>query len=191
MALLCPPSQNRIFFLISVPGRVILWADHQTTTLFRALVDSLDDVNQLLLVLQNPIQLVVVTSPEIAHHVFVAKEEHDGHRVVELVHLLKVGHLVQVAEVDDGEVLDALSDAVEDFVLSHAVRVAVSSKADDHEALFLGENGLVDMPAGAEMREDNRAHDGSLSQYWLYVCTLGAFSGECGDVLYTYRVCGE
>jgi hypothetical protein len=43
--------------------------------------------------------------------VLVAEEEHDGHRVVQLVHLLEIGHLVDVADVDDGEVLDAVGDA--------------------------------------------------------------------------------
>lgn len=122
--------------LISVPGGVVLRADHQTTTLLGALVDGLDDIDQLLLVLQHPVQFVIVTRSEIAHHMFVAEEEHDGHWVVEFVHLLEIGHLVQVAEVDDGEVLDALGDAVEDLVLSHAVGVAISSESDDYEALF-------------------------------------------------------
>lgn len=37
---------------------------------------------------------------------FVPEEEHDCHRIVELVHLVEVGYLVDVAEVDDGEVFD-------------------------------------------------------------------------------------
>lgn len=81
-----------------------LGTDDQTTTLLRALVDGLDDVDQLLLVLQYPIQLVVVTRSKITHHVFIAVEEHDRHRIVELVHGVEIGDLVDVAQVDDGEV---------------------------------------------------------------------------------------
>ena len=44
---------------------------------------------------------------------FIAEEEHEGDRVVEFVHLLEVGDLIEVADVDDGEVLDAISDALE------------------------------------------------------------------------------
>jgi hypothetical protein len=117
--------------LVSVSGRVILGTHNQTSTLLGSSVDGLDDINQLLLVLQNPVQLVVVSCSEITHHVFVAEEEHDGHGIVELVHLVEIGDLVQIADVDDGEVLYAVGDAVEDFVLAHAVLVPVATEADD------------------------------------------------------------
>jgi len=81
-----------------------LRANDQTPPLLRALVDRLDDVDQLLLVLEHPIELVVVTGPEVAHHVLVAVEEHDRHRIVQLVHDVEVGDLIDVAQVDHGEV---------------------------------------------------------------------------------------
>jgi hypothetical protein len=62
------------------------------------------------------------------------------------VHLLEVGNLVEIADVDDGEVLDSVGDTVEDLVLSHAVGVPVATEADDDEALFLGHDSLVDVP---------------------------------------------
>lgn len=83
---------------------VILWADDQTTALLGSFVHRLQDIDELLLVLQHPVELVIVSRSEIAHHVFIAEEEHDGHGVVEFVHGVEVGHLVDVAEVDDGEV---------------------------------------------------------------------------------------
>ena len=81
-----------------------LGTDNQTTALLCALVDSLDNIDQLLFVLQDPVQLVVVTSSEITHHMLVSVEEHDCHPVVKLVHGAEIGDLVEVAEVDDGEV---------------------------------------------------------------------------------------
>ncbi len=60
-----------------------LWTDNQTTTLLGTTIDGLDDIDQLLLVLENPVQLIVITSAEIAHHVFIAEEEHEGDGVVE------------------------------------------------------------------------------------------------------------
>lgn len=81
-----------------------LGANDQTATLLSALVDGLNDVDQLLLVLQDPVQFVVVTRSEITHHVFIAIEVHDSHRVVELVHGTEVGDLVEIAEVNDSEV---------------------------------------------------------------------------------------
>jgi hypothetical protein len=85
---------------VSVSGRVIygkvsfvpqtllaaipptLWTNDQTTALLRTTIDCLDDINQLLLILQNPVELVVVTGTEIAHHVLVAEEEHEGDGIV-------------------------------------------------------------------------------------------------------------
>ncbi len=90
----------------------------------------------------------------------VAEEEHEGDGVVELVHLLEVGHLVEVADVDDGEVLDAVGDLVEHFVLAHAVGVPVAPEADYHEAVFFGHDCLVDVPAGDEVGDDDGAHGG-------------------------------
>lgn len=42
---------------------------------------------------------------------FVSKEEHEGNGIVEFVHLLEVGDLIEVADVDNGEVLDTIGDA--------------------------------------------------------------------------------
>lgn len=81
-----------------------LGTDDQTATLLCTLVDGLDDVDQLLLVLQYPIQLVIVSRAEIAHHVFISIEEHYRHCIVELVHLAEIRDLVKIAQVDDREV---------------------------------------------------------------------------------------
>jgi hypothetical protein len=143
---------------VAVARRVVLRAHDETTPLLRPLVNRLNNIDKLLLVLQHPVQLIVVSRPEVAHHVFVAEEEHHGHRVVELVHLFEVGDLVEVADVDDGEVLDAVGDFVEDFVLAHAVWVPVAAEADYHQAVFFGHDGLVDVPAGDEVGDYDGAH---------------------------------
>lgn len=90
-----------------------LGADDQTATLLGTTVDSLDYVDQLLLVLQDPVELVVVASTEITHHVFVAEEEHECDGVIKFIHLFKVGNLIEVADVDDSEVLDTVGDSLE------------------------------------------------------------------------------
>lgn len=61
-------------FSVPIPSRVVLGADDQTAPLLGAAVDGLDDIDQLLLVLQDPVQLVVVSRAEIAHHVLVSEE---------------------------------------------------------------------------------------------------------------------
>lgn len=149
---------------VAVAGAVILRTDHQTATLLCALVDSLQDVDNLLLVLQHPIQLIVVTRPEVAHHVLVPKEEHDGARVVEFVHLLEVGHLVEIADVDDGKVPDAIRDFVEHFILAHAVRVRIAPESDHDQAVFFRHDCLVHVPCGWEMRNDDGTHRGGRLQ---------------------------
>lgn len=141
-----PAEQH--FPSVPVARAVILRTHDQTPPLLRTLVHRLQDVDDFLLVLQHPIQFVVITRPKITHHMFIPKEEHDGARVVEFVHLLEIGHLVQIAEVDDGKVLDAVGDFVEHFVLAHAVGIPVAAEADHHETIFLGHDGLVDVPCG-------------------------------------------
>jgi hypothetical protein len=145
-------------YLISVSSRVIFRTNNQTTTLLSASIDGLDDIDQLLLVLQNPVQLVVVTSAEIAHHVFVAEEEHQGDWVVDFVHLLEVRNLVEIAHIDGGKVLDSIGDMVEDFILSHTVGIPVATEADNNQAFLLRHDSLVNVPAADEMREYDRAH---------------------------------
>ena len=57
--------------LVLVLGAVVLGAHHDTSALDCTTVDDLDDVNELLLVCQGPVDLVVVTGPKIDHDVFV------------------------------------------------------------------------------------------------------------------------
>lgn len=116
---------------------VVLGTDDQTTSLLGTSVHRLEDIDELLLVFENPLDLVVVTSTQIDHHVFVSEEEHEGAWVVELVHLVEVGDLVDVAEVDDGVVADLVGDLVEDFVLAHAVGIPVTTESDDDETILL------------------------------------------------------
>lgn len=92
--------------------QLTLRTDNQTATLLRSTINSLDDINQLLLILQHPVQLVIVAGAEVAHHVLVAEEEHEGDGIIEFIHLLKIGNLVEVADVDDGEVLNTVGDSL-------------------------------------------------------------------------------
>lgn len=62
------------------------------------------------------------TSPKTLYQ---PEEEHDGAGVVELVHLVKVGHLSDVDQVDHHKVLALLSDRIESLVHFHAGRVPV------------------------------------------------------------------
>lgn len=94
------------------------------------------------------------------------------------IHLVEIGNLVDIAYVDDAEILHLVGDPIQDFVLSHAVGVMVAAETDRYSIeLWLAfcsrgnlactwrdpalltdntfcfrKNGLVNMPAGAEMR---------------------------------------
>jgi hypothetical protein len=59
-----------------------------------------------LLVLHGPVDLVIVTGAQIDHDVLVAKKEHDGAGIVQLIHLVEVRHLRYVHQVDDTEVFN-------------------------------------------------------------------------------------
>jgi hypothetical protein len=80
------------------------------------------------------------------------------------IHLLEIGNLIKITDVDNGEVLHTVGDAcgrlveakkgkrrrltIQDFVLSHAIRIPITTEADDDQSLVLGHNRLVDVPAG-------------------------------------------
>lgn len=71
------------YCLVAGRGRVVLRTDNKSPAPFRAAIDSLNDTNQLLLVLQDSVELVVVTGTKIAHHMLVEEEEHiDGDGIV-------------------------------------------------------------------------------------------------------------
>ena len=99
--------------LIGVPTEIVVtfWADHKTPSFLSAFVDGLNYIDELLLILENPVELVIITSTEIAHldrilallpelnrgctyHVLVAEKKHQGDRIVKFVHLFKVWDLV-------------------------------------------------------------------------------------------------
>ncbi len=77
--------------LVPITSRVILRADNQTSALLRTTIDRLQDIDQLLLVLQYPVQLIIITRAEITHHVLVSEEEHDGHWVIQLYLSISTG----------------------------------------------------------------------------------------------------
>jgi len=146
-----PNRSFAIRCLVSVSGRVVLWTNDKTSTLLSTTIDSFNDIDQLLLILQDPVELIVVSRTEIAHHVLVSEEEHECNRIVEFVHLFEVGNLIEIANVDYSEVFDLVSDFEENFILSHAVWIPIATKSDDNKALLFRHDGLVDMPAGGEM----------------------------------------
>lgn len=66
---------------------------------------------------------------------------------VHTIHVIKVGHLGNIADINDGPFLHQRRDfgehLIHDVYLWVFVRVA---KADDHEAVIFAEDGLVDVP---------------------------------------------
>src|SRR2546421_3606048 len=91
---------------------------------------------------------------DIAYHVLVPEEEHECHIVIKFIHLVKIFHLFQITDIDDGEVLDTVCDAIEDFILAHTVRVPVFAEANDYKTFVFGHDGLVDVPASDKVGKD-------------------------------------
>jgi hypothetical protein len=79
--------------LVSVFRRVIFGRHHETSSLACPSVDDFDDVRNLLLAVQGPVDLVVVTSPKVDHDVLVSKKKHYGARIVQLVHGVEIRNL--------------------------------------------------------------------------------------------------
>jgi len=86
--------------------------------------------------------------------VLVPEEEHECHRVIQFIHLVKILHLFQIADINDSKVLDAVCDAIENFILTHTIRVPVFAEANDYKTFIFGHDGLVDVPASDQVRKD-------------------------------------
>lgn len=61
-----------------------LGTDYQTAALLGTAVHSFNDIYEFLLVLQHPVQFVIVTGTKIAHDMLVSEKVHDGTWVVQL-----------------------------------------------------------------------------------------------------------
>ena len=71
---------------VSILGRVVLGRDDEATTLPRAAVDGLDDVDDLLFIRYGPVDLVVVACAKIDHDVLRAHDsKHECERSVRAV----------------------------------------------------------------------------------------------------------
>jgi hypothetical protein len=66
-------------FSVSVTCRIILGADHQTSTLLRTSVYRLEDIDELLLVFKDPVELIVIAGSEIAHHMLYRRQPNIAH----------------------------------------------------------------------------------------------------------------
>lgn len=97
-------------------------------------------------------------------------EEHDRARIIQLVHLsyahhaarqqqhrmrqrkgsahlVEVRNICDVNEIDNREVLHLLRNRVECLVHGHALAVPVMTEANNNDAIFLGFDGLINVPA--------------------------------------------
>lgn len=146
---------------VAIFGRIVFWRHNQTSSLSCSAVNSLDNVDHLLLVLHCPVDLVVVASSQVNHDVLVAEEEHNSAGIVKLIHFVEIRDLGNVDEVNDAKVLDFFSDGEQGFVHFHARRIPVMAESNKDDLVLLRKNSLVNLPAIGEMGEHKR-HDGWL-----------------------------
>ena len=77
----------------------------------------------------------------------------DGKRRTRLTDLIEVRNLGDIAQIYYSEVLYLLRHAIEGLVHSHALGIPVVTEPNDDDSVFLGFDGLVDVPAGGEVRK--------------------------------------
>ena len=151
--------------LIAIPGGEVFRGDHQTFALARASIDHFYDVDDVLAIVHRPVDLVVIAGGGIHHDVLVAEEEHHGARVVKLIHVIEIGHLCDVHEVDNAEIAHILGEGKEHLVLLHALGVIVVPEANQDHLLLLRHDGLVHGPRTAQVWK----HVTHFSAGWLRV----------------------
>ena len=124
----------------------------------------------------------------------IAEEEHEGDRIVEFVHLLEVFYFVDVANIDDGEVLHNIGDLVEHLILTHAVGLGLTTEANDHQSLVLRQDCLVDVPGGDKVRKDDGTHVATgtlLLEVLIRVCVTKGVGGSVEGFSVEDRIAGN
>lgn len=89
----------------------------QNFTFSGTTIDSLNNVDELLGVLESPVDLIIVTSAQIDHDMLIAVEEHCRARIVQFVHFIEVGDLGYVNQVDGCKVFDLFGDFIKNLVI--------------------------------------------------------------------------
>ena len=128
------PTPSRSLILIL--GTIILWRNDQTSPFLCASIHSLNNIDHLLLILQSPVNLIIITGPQIDHDMFIPEKEHDCARIVKFIHLVEIGYFVDINKVEDCKILAFVGDAIEHFVLFHPGFVPVASEADYHYSII-------------------------------------------------------
>ena len=67
---------------------------------------------------------------KVTYHMFIPKKKHQRNRIIQLIHLLEIRHLIQITHIKHSKVFNSVGDAVQHFVLAHAVGVPVATEAD-------------------------------------------------------------
>lgn len=70
--------------------------------------------------------------------------------------------------INRGEILDSVSDLIQNFILAHTIWFMISTETNNNQAFLLVHDCLVDMPAGVQVREDHGAH----GEIWLTLTSL-------------------
>ena len=71
-------------------------------------------------------------------------------------HLVEIGDLCDIDQIDDSKVLDFLRNAMKSFVHGHALRIPVMAETNYHDAIFFGFDSFVNMPARWKMGKEIR-----------------------------------
>lgn len=79
------PQYKSVHNLVFILGGIIFGTYNQSSSLACASVNCLNNIDHFLLVIEGPIDLVVVARTKINHDVSVTKEKHDRAGIVQLI----------------------------------------------------------------------------------------------------------
>lgn len=128
---------ERVVGSVFILSGVVFGGNDETFAFACSSIDNFADINELLLVVHSPVDLVVVTRTKIDHHMFVSEEEHDGDRIVKLVHRVEIWYFRDIHEIDHRKVPHFIDNLVQNLVHFHALRVPVVTKSNDHKTVLL------------------------------------------------------
>lgn len=94
------------------------------------------------LVIEVPIDFIIVSRSEVHHDMLVAKEKHGGARIKQLVHDVEIRHLANIDQIDHCEILDVFGETEKHFILTHAGLVVVVTETDHDDTILFAQDGL-------------------------------------------------
>ena len=113
----------------------------------------LNQVYHFLLIIQSPVNLIVVTCSQIDHNMFITEEEHHSTWIIQFIHLVKIGYFCNINldlnlsikiiyiitstyQVNHCKIFNFFGNTIKNLVHLHTSRIPIMSKTNDYNTIL-------------------------------------------------------